>query len=421
MSTDWVQFIAWAAAALSIALIGRLVLRWIQNRRRERFFQVVIENNDQVYEQMLVWLSSRGVFDKVRHKRSLRMLRQATEEELANEHELQRLKPEDANAPRYLLSLAPNNDCVKIEIDGVRARIHGRVGSDVFPGASFRYEALEITFPGLTPEEGERVFTKWRRAAAPVREITDDFRPTVYTLGMNGWDYRGEVRRRRLDTVVTADDVGEQLVEDLRRFQSRSDWYAQRAIPWRRGYLLFGPPGTGKSSLIRAAASEAKMDLAIIDLSKRNLGDGDLRDALSEAPDDTAIVFEDIDAAFVGRDRPEHADNTVTFSGILNALDGLASPEGLVVFMTTNRIDDLDPALIRPGRVDRQFELTLAGAHSAAELYRLFFPDETARAGVLAGRLSGRRAPAEIQGALLEHAEDAAAAQAAIEALYARG
>ena len=92
----------------------------------------------------------------------------------------------------------------------------------------------------------------------------------------------------------------------------------------------------------------------------------------------------------------------VTFSGLLNTLDGVASSEERLVFMTTNHLNRLDPALIRPGRVDVKQEIGLASRSQLHKMYKRFYPDQTsARAEEFADRVIGlgqRKSIAQIQG-----------------------
>lgn len=137
--------------------------------------------------------------------------------------------------------------------------------------------------------------------------------------------------------------------------------YITRGIPYRRGYLFHGPPGTGKTSFISALAGHFGYSVCMLSLSERTLDDERLAYLLSNAPPNSFIVLEDVDAAFVSRDLYENSQHKayegmtrVTFSGLLNALDGVASSEERILFMTTNHLNRLDPALIRPGRIDVQ-------------------------------------------------------------------
>ena len=88
-------------------------------------------------------------------------------------------------------------------------------------------------------------------------------------------------------------------------------------------------------------------------LNSPSMHDDKLQSKLGEIPPRSIVIFEDIDSIFIGRENvSSKAKKQVTFSGFLNALDGVRSKEGMIVFMTTNHIEKLDPALIRPGRCD---------------------------------------------------------------------
>lgn len=181
----------------------------------------------------------------------------------------------------------------------------------------------------------------------------------MYTAMGSEWRQFGHPRRRRpLHSVVLKAGLGERILTDCLDFINSPQWYIDRGIPYRRGYLLYGPPGCGKSSFIMALAGELEYNICVLNLSERGLTDDRLNHLLSVAPQQSIILLEDIDAAFVSReDSPKQKAaydglNRVTFSGLLNCLDGVASTEARIVFMTTNYLERLDQALIRPGRVD---------------------------------------------------------------------
>ncbi|KAF5373581.1 hypothetical protein D9758_000658 [Tetrapyrgos nigripes] len=178
-------------------------------------------------------------------------------------------------------------------------------------------------------------------------------------------------RKRPLHSVVLDEGVAENIEKDVNAFLSRREWYANRGIPYRRGYLLYGPPGSGKTSFIQALAGVLNYDICLLNLSERGLGDDRLTHLLSNAPERSFILIEDVDAAFNKRVQTSEDgyQSSVTFSGFLNAIDGVASGEERVLFLTTNHIDRLDPALIRPGRVD---VAEYIGDASPLQAYTLF-------------------------------------------------
>lgn len=211
--------------------------------------------------------------------------------------------------------------------------------------------------------------------------------------------------RRSLGSVFVADGIDVMLLEDARRFFARQAWYAERGVPWRRGYLFHGQPGTGKTSLIRALASELDLDLAALDLSMPELNDSGLRDLLGSLPKRAALVLEDIDTVAPGRD--PKTDRRLSLSGLLNALDGLGAAEGRLMFMTSNHPERLDPALIRPGRIDLSVAIGPLGPADAARMVARFYPDRPDRVAEVLESFAGRDIPAaELQALMLNCTDD---------------
>ena len=199
----------------------------------------------------------------------------------------------------------------------------------------------------------------------------------IYTAWGPEWRPFGQPRSRRLlDSVVLDEGVKERILKDVTDFMSRGKWYAERGIPYRRGILLHGPPGSGKSSFIQALAGSLDYNICVLNLSERGMTDDKLNHLLVNAPERSFILLEDVDAAFSGRNQSDETGFTanVTFSGLLNAVDGVASSTSQrILFMTTNHIEKLDPALIRPGRVDLKELLGDATAYQVQTLFSRFY------------------------------------------------
>lgn len=139
--------------------------------------------------------------------------------------------------------------------------------------------------------------------------------------------------------------------------------------------MLHGPPGSGKTSFIQALAGSIGYNICLMNLAERGLTDDKLNHLLGLVPDRSIILLEDVDSAFNRRVQTSEDGykSAVTFSGLLNALDGVASSEERIIFMTTNHADRLDPALIRPGRVDMKEILDDAAGEQACRLYTKFY------------------------------------------------
>lgn len=217
------------------------------------------------------------------------------------------------------------------------------------------------------------------------------------------WSEDKNLALRPLSTLVFDPKTVKQVIEDAKQFLERRDRYFNLGIPFRRGYLLYGPPGTGKTSLAMALAHELQRELCILPLSRPLLDDQQLAALMSSVPENALVLIEDVDAIFRGRENK--AGNQVTFSGFLNAVDGVLTQTGQMVVMTTNHIETLDPALIRPGRIDAQIEIGVATTYQATELYRRFFPKHADLAAEFAERFDGETM-AQLQERLVRHMDD---------------
>ena len=174
-----------------------------------------------------------------------------------------------------------------------------------------------------------------------------------------GWSYLNTKTKRDIDSVFWNAGEKESLINDLQKFYHNKKAYIDLGMPYKRGYLLYGEPGTGKTSMVFSLAGLFDKNISIINLSTIS-DDNELLKAFSCVPNDSILLLEDIDLIFQklqDKETKENEKNMITFSGVLNALDGITYKEGLVTFLTTNHIDRLDEAAIRNGRVDKKIEV----------------------------------------------------------------
>ena len=218
----------------------------------------------------------------------------------------------------------------------------------------------------------------------------DKGRLCIYEVMWGYWQKMQTKKARNMDSVVLDEDIAETLKADIRKFQDSAKWYVEKGVPYRRGYLLYGPPGTGKTSFTQAIAGSLGLNLCYINLGNE-MDDDEFNRILSEAPPRSILLLEDVDSMFLDRQMDggkskqkrrtkgggERPRRQVTFSGFLNALDGLRSQEGQIVFMTTNHKEKLDPALLRPGRADIHAHLNYASEKQMIQLFKRFYPTET--------------------------------------------
>lgn len=247
-------------------------------------------------------------------------------------------------------------------------------------------------------------------------------RLTVYRANYSSWSEQMQRLPRAAESVILQGILMDDLIADTRLFLKRRDWYLDRGIPYRRGYLLHGPPGTGKSSAVVAVASALGMDIALLSLNGSSLDDNELGELLAQTPVNAIVLIEDIDCAFAERTATSEKHNKLTFSGLLNAIDGVAAGEGRILFATTNHIERLDPALIRPGRIDRKLEIGLADRDQTRRMFCRFFPDgDPLAADCFADCVPAGTLPmSAIQTHLIRHAGSAEEACGAVDELIAQ-
>ncbi|CUG07479.1 ATP-dependent chaperone, putative [Bodo saltans] len=167
------------------------------------------------------------------------------------------------------------------------------------------------------------------------------------------WDQLCWRQYRREDTMQLT-TAQTRILNEVKQFFASRQSYAALGVPWRRGYLLEGPPGTGKSSFISVAAGAVQAPMYILSLRDPQLNDATLLRAVNSIPCGSFLVLEDVDSIAVSATSEQsHAPSTISLSGLLNAIDGIAASEGRLLIMTANRPEVLPPALLRPGRIDQ--------------------------------------------------------------------
>lgn len=227
----------------------------------------------------------------------------------------------------------------------------------------------------------------------------------IFVNKSNAWEGSDSKNIRKLDTVVLPTNIKIEIKDDMEIFLNSEEWYLHRDIPYTRGYLLYGLPGTGKTSLIKALSLHYKKHIAFLVLNSVE-SDNQLIELLQSIDyKSTILIIEDIDAMIdlvKSRELESKAESsddsedypidqnqkqtkpgtklkqptTLTFSGILNAIDGVFNTHGRIMFMTTNKPEVLDQALIRAGRCDVKKQFNYCDRKQIQELYYMFFEKE---------------------------------------------
>ena len=145
------------------------------------------------------------------------------------------------------------------------------------------------------------------------------------------WQAKGIRPARTVDSVVLDEGVKELLLSDIEEYMiDEFRWHRENGYMFKRGYLFYGVPGSGKTSMVQALAGHFKLDLCPVDLTHPNLTDESLRAAVYQSPRKSVLIFEDIDTIF-GRDGEKLLnDSLLTFSGLLNALGGIGKYPGQI-------------------------------------------------------------------------------------------
>lgn len=379
-----------------VALCRRLpgqILAWVKGRYTRT---ITISNNDPLFDYFTYWLNSQ---ERLRQSRFLQATTQlrleqggsgnapACAESVGTAKKKQSLKVFFSPSTgrhffRYrdvLVSISrPNNSAPAAQSGGEQT------------GRYFRKEENYL-LEALGKNDGSALKDLVQEVIEFGTEETEGVR--LYYSVWGHWSSNGYRRMRPLGTVVLPAGDAESVLEDMREFRAAESWYRDLGIPWHKGYLFHGLPGSGKTSLAAALAGELDMDVYLLNLSGTGMDDETLQRLMSDVRPGCMVILEDIDCTVPARDAPQ--GNKVTLSWLLNCLDGIMSREGCVIVMTTNRREGLDAALTRPGRVDFEMKFGFATGEQISRLAK--------RIGVGSeGLHGGVMTMAEVQKELLE-------------------
>jgi hypothetical protein len=191
------------------------------------------------------------------------------------------------------------------------------------------------------------------------------------------FDYRWEcdclINKKSFNSIHLPSKILTEFRNDIETFLSpeTKKKYENLELSSSRIYGLYGPPGTGKTTLIHTIASHMSMNIATISFDNQ-MNDRAFKNALKKLPIDTILCLEDIDALFM-EDR-KASESCITFSGIINSLDGVFKIKNVIIFLTTNHLQKLDPALKR--RIDYFIKFDFSTKEQIKDMFKRFLPNE---------------------------------------------
>lgn len=198
-------------------------------------------------------------------------------------------------------------------------------------------------------EQFVRVFSEFVENTLNAKESKKIY---VYTIRKERWRIAESDNNNNWSNVFIKEDIKERLVSRVEQFITVDrDRTLEFGTPYKLNILLYGVPGSGKTTLVKTLAKFFKRALYLFNFSPE-LSDEAFIDLYSRVPDGSIVAFEDIDAFFTFREKTSN-NRHVNFSTLLNQLDGVQNAtKGLITVLTANHVNQLDPALLRPGRTD---------------------------------------------------------------------
>lgn len=404
-------------AALTTYLIVATGAKTVQGLVRKTLdecaFTISVSAEEDLYPELATWL-----LERIPERRQ-RSLAARTTRNRSNEYAAVSPDVDEPTAPPLLL-FYDGHRTQKLRIDGHRVAVSVEyeelsrppsLGSPSEAQSVWKMRLERIVFRASNQAGRDAVLSVLRMLAA--RQARKRQVRTLVGNRYGGWTRQADMPLRRLETVVLGAGQKEAIVDDLAEFLSQEQAYGDLGIPWHRGYFFSGPPGTGKTSFARALAVHFGLDVHFVALSSLD-SDAVLIALMNELPPRTMLLLEDIDVLRAAGKRSDDAPG-VTLAGLLNCLDGLVTPHGLVMVMTANDRDVLDAALVRPGRIDRNLTL---GPVDDEQLQTLVEFGTGLAVGRMLPPLGGRvLSPAAVVDVLKSHLgkpEDAVAAVAAL-------
>jgi hypothetical protein len=224
-------------------------------------------------------------------------------------------------------------------------------------------------FDRMIIETTHDIFTDFYKKACS-DDLLSKNRINILVCDKHGdWSVYNKIPKRTLKTIYIDESIKSKILDDVLNFikPEVEDEYNAFGIPYKKIYLLTGSPGSGKTSLIKALCNEINYNLGMLAITKETTNTT-LLNAFKYIDPKSIILIEDIDCLFNKR----HATNDnaqITFSNLINIMDGVLTKSGTIIFITTNHPEQLDSALLRPGRIDMILQINLPRKDEIEKLF----------------------------------------------------
>lgn len=277
-----------------------------------------------------------------------------------NIYAFQIVKP---NTPIYILMLAESNKDIIYKF-----------------AEEVRVEFIRKNKEEIIKNKKIMIYTNYRkgRTGTGSAHIMDQYlSPLTINGELSDWKPSQAINARSFESVYLNPDKKRELIEDLDNYMDdkTSHWYKFHGIPSKRSYLLYGPPGTGKSSTVKAIAARYNAELYMFKATS-DMDDQSAMNLIEQISPRSVLLIEDIDTLFDQLGNKANSNQFLTFSGLMNILDGITGFDSQIIIMTTNHRELINRDSLRVGRIDFELEFGYMIGEQIQNMLESFYENE---------------------------------------------